>query len=191
MYSSCFATISRILATPVVPLDVPTTTAIVLQTAGIPWVPLRPWQAPCPCPAARYIHTTPSCDCFNHNTTTSLSPLVPPCPLPWHAAAAAAAVATVGQMPDVLINLANCHLARCEYADAVHLYRVALEKLEHRHHSPLLLYLARALYDSNKLPEAQVGVWFFGGGRGGRGCACVHVWRACLCGVCICVCGGG
>jgi RNA polymerase-associated protein CTR9 len=37
-------------------------------------------------------------------------------------------------IPDVLINLANVHLARCDYQDAVHLYRTALDKLEHKHH---------------------------------------------------------
>ncbi|KAG2448186.1 hypothetical protein HYH02_006771 [Chlamydomonas schloesseri] len=58
-------------------------------------------------------------------------------------------------IPDVLINLANCNLARCDYQDAVHLYRTALDKLEHKHHPQVLLYLARALYDSNKLSEAQ------------------------------------
>ncbi|PNW85504.1 hypothetical protein CHLRE_03g189605v5 [Chlamydomonas reinhardtii] len=58
-------------------------------------------------------------------------------------------------IPDVLINLANCNLARCDYQDAVHLYRTALDKLEHKHHPQVLLYLARALYDSNKLTEAQ------------------------------------
>ncbi|GLC38649.1 hypothetical protein PLESTB_000456300 [Pleodorina starrii] len=58
-------------------------------------------------------------------------------------------------IPDVLINLANVHLARCDYQDAVHLYRTALDKLEHKHHPQVLLYLARALYDSNKLNEAQ------------------------------------
>ncbi|GFR40487.1 hypothetical protein Agub_g1054 [Astrephomene gubernaculifera] len=59
-------------------------------------------------------------------------------------------------IPDVLINLANVHLARGDYPDAVHLYRTALDKLEHKHHPQVLLYLARALYDSNKLGEAQV-----------------------------------
>ncbi|KAG2487876.1 hypothetical protein HYH03_013459 [Edaphochlamys debaryana] len=58
-------------------------------------------------------------------------------------------------IPDVLINLANCHLARQDYQDAVHLYRTALDKLDHKHHPQVLLYLARALYDSNKLAEAQ------------------------------------
>ncbi len=43
-------------------------------------------------------------------------------------------------IPDVLINLANCHLARQDYADAVHLYRTALDKLEHKHH-PLVRHV--------------------------------------------------
>lgn len=38
------------------------------------------------------------------------------------------------QVPDVIINLANVHLARQEYPDAIHLYKLALRELPHKHH---------------------------------------------------------
>lgn len=58
-------------------------------------------------------------------------------------------------VPDVIINLANVHLARQEYPDAIHLYKAALRELPHKHHPTVLLYLARAYYDSDNLLKAQ------------------------------------
>mmetsp|Transcript_24228 Transcript_24228/g.61650 ORF Transcript_24228/g.61650 Transcript_24228/m.61650 type:complete len:900 (-) Transcript_24228:88-2787(-) len=69
--------------------------------------------------------------------------------------AAAAASGGFLHIPDLYVNLANCALAKQEYASALRLYRLAADKLDAGKRAHLLLYLARANYDCDELPTAR------------------------------------
>ncbi|MEW5317155.1 MAG: hypothetical protein WDW38_008482 [Sanguina aurantia] len=59
------------------------------------------------------------------------------------------------QVPDVLLNQANVALANQQYASAIRLYQIALEKGRDDNRTQILLYLARAHYDSDDLRSAK------------------------------------
>ncbi|PSC73221.1 RNA polymerase-associated CTR9-like protein [Micractinium conductrix] len=68
-----------------------------------------------------------------------------------------ASAATDGfwQMPDASINLGNVYLAQQQYTAAIQTYRNTLRKFPDFRSSVVMLYLARAQYDADQLPEAK------------------------------------
>eukprot|EP00884_Botryococcus_braunii_P015610 jgi/Botrbrau1/2732/Bobra.0164s0012.1 len=67
---------------------------------------------------------------------------------------AAAASEGLLRIPDVAVNLGNVHLAQQEYVTAIQMYQSTLKKYYGGRDATVLLYLARAYYDSDRLPEA-------------------------------------
>lgn len=68
-----------------------------------------------------------------------------------------ASAATDGfwRMPDAWINLANVYLAQQQYVPAIQMYKNALRKFYDNRSALVMLYLARAQYDADQLPEAK------------------------------------
>lgn len=67
---------------------------------------------------------------------------------------AAAASEGLLRIPDVAVNLGNVHLAQQEYVAAIQMYQSTLKKYYGGRDATVLLYLARAYYDSDRLREA-------------------------------------
>ncbi|EFN52318.1 hypothetical protein CHLNCDRAFT_139104 [Chlorella variabilis] len=59
------------------------------------------------------------------------------------------------RMPDAWINLANVYLAQEQYTAAIQMYKNALRKFYDNRSALVMLYLARAQYDADQLPEAK------------------------------------
>ncbi|KAL4854380.1 RNA polymerase-associated protein CTR9 [Chlorella vulgaris] len=58
------------------------------------------------------------------------------------------------RMPDAWINLANVYLAQQQYTPAIQMYKNALRKFYDNRNAVIMLYLARAQYDADQMPEA-------------------------------------
>jgi tetratricopeptide (TPR) repeat protein len=68
---------------------------------------------------------------------------------------AAAASEGLLRIPDVAVNLGNLHLAQQEYVAAIQMYQSTLRRFYGGQDASVMLYLARAFYDSDRLPEAR------------------------------------
>ncbi|PRW61484.1 RNA polymerase-associated CTR9-like protein [Chlorella sorokiniana] len=68
---------------------------------------------------------------------------------------ASAASSGFWRMPDAWVNLANVYLAQEQYVPAIQMYSNALRKFYDNRSAMVMLYLARAQYDADHLPEAK------------------------------------
>lgn len=77
------------------------------------------------------------------------------CVCPEQVQEAAAASEGLLRIPDVAVNLGNLHLAQQEYVAAIQMYQSTLRRFYGGQDASVMLYLARAFYDSDRLPEAR------------------------------------